>query len=75
MRFLVPITGKLLVDADTEALAKERANVYMADHGLSFIKAASYGVEQIASEAVVLHTPSEGTIVVDFKREGDHAVG
>mgnify|MGYP001608245895 CR=1 FL=1 len=53
MKYLVPIQGKLLVSADSEAAAKERANTWTADHGVGFLKAASYGTEQVEDAAVV----------------------
>lgn len=52
-RFLVPISGKLIVTAKDEGAAKERANVYLADRGMAFIKAQNYGVEPVSDDSIV----------------------
>ena len=53
MQFLVSVQGKLIVSADTKEAAMERANVFMADHGVPSFKAQPYGTEQVEDSSVV----------------------
>jgi hypothetical protein len=53
MQFLVAVQGKLIVSADSKEAAIERANVFVADHGLPSFKAQPYGTEQVEDSTVV----------------------
>ena len=52
-RFVVKVVGKLIVSADSKDAAKERANVFMADHGLPAFKATDYETEQVDDSNVI----------------------
>ncbi len=52
-KWTVPVSGKLLVEATTEENAKLKVAAYLLDRGLTFLKANSYGVEEIQDTGVV----------------------
>ena len=46
-KFLVPVQGRLIVEADSEKAAKELVTAFLVLQGLPSIKGQEYGIERL----------------------------
>ena len=64
-KWIVPFSGKIIVEADGEKEAQETTNVYLRAKGLSGAKAGTYGIEKL-DEAEIIQKPIPAVTVEDL---------